>query len=201
MRWPGLTLALALCALPARGDDASDLQLQRALTPIDSSPQRADLVAIAGTEAEALASIIGFAQDPSVDVGVALRAIRALPQFCAGPCEGSAAHTAVRQVIAANRAAVTDGVSILRLRAGIEALGAMRTSALTDVGLLALPTDPLLLAHPSRDIRAATAHALRDLCRRDAASPPLRKRLSAEPTPQVELAITDALRDLDQCPP
>ena len=65
--------------------------------------------------------------------------------------------------------------------------------SLDDVGLLVG-----LLDHASRDIRAATARALRDLCNSNAVVP-LRMRYTVEPTEQVKLAISDALRILEQC--
>ncbi len=205
MKTPLLVAALGLCALPARGDDetARTLALQQALTPIDSTPLRADLVAVAGDdEAAALGLIIGFATDPATDVGVQLRAIRTLPQFCPASCAGSEPHATLRAVVVQAARAPASGVNLLRLRAGIEALGATRTGDLGDVALLVATIDVdglALLSNASRDIRAATAHALRDLCRATAI-PPLRDRLAAEPSVQVKIALTRALQDLTRCP-
>ena len=83
------------------------------------------------------------------------------------------------------------GSPVLLLRAAIETLGPMGVAS--DVGVL-VP----LLDHISRDIRAATARALRDLCNTQAITP-LRVRYAKEQTDQVKLAISEALRILDQC--
>ena len=100
------------------------------------------------------------------------------------------AHTSVATVITAT-ATAHDGSQVLLLRAAIETLGTMRVSS--DASTL----QPLL-DHPSRDIRAATARALRDLCNNQAITP-LRARYSVEMTDQVKLAISEALRILGQC--
>ena len=76
------------------------------------------------------------------------------------------------------------------LRGAIEALGPLRVD--TDLVLL----EPFLLSL-SRDIRAAAAHAMRDLCNSQAITP-LRQQQEHEDTEQVRLAITDALRVLAQ---
>jgi hypothetical protein len=89
------------------------------------------------------------------------------------------------------------GTSILLLRATIEAIGIAKSPDNTIVTKLAP-----FLGHSSRDIRAAAAFALRDLCNQTAVTP-LRNRYNIEmmPTgiPQVRLAISAALRDLDTC--
>jgi len=76
------------------------------------------------------------------------------------------------------------------LRATIEALGVLRVP--DDVTLL-VPQ----LNHPSRDIRAATARALRDLGNTQAIVP-LRARYDQDQVDQVKVAISDALRVLGQ---
>jgi HEAT repeat protein len=81
---------------------------------------------------------------------------------------------------------------LLILRAAIEALGALEIG--TDVPVLSP-----LLDHPSQDIRATTANALGDLCN-NAAIEPLRVRYSEETVPQVQLAISQALRLLGAPP-
>ncbi len=79
------------------------------------------------------------------------------------------------------------------LRGAIQALGPQRVQ--TDLALL-VP----LLDHPSRDVRAATAHALRDLCNTQAINP-LRVRYNSEATDQVRLAIEEAEIVLQQTAP
>ncbi len=85
----------------------------------------------------------------------------------------------------------------LLLRAAIEALGA---AGLGNQG--GDPNDVAVLVpfldNTSRDIRAATARALSDLCDTQAIVP-LRTRYLGETVPQVRLAISAALRDLAQC--
>jgi HEAT repeat protein len=78
----------------------------------------------------------------------------------------------------------------LRMKAAIEALGVLRIP--DDVSIL-LPQ----LDHPSRDIRASAAHALRDLGNTQAI-PTLRARYQQEQVQQVRIAISDALRVLGQ---
>ena len=202
MRIPYAALALALCALPAHGDAALDAALQKALTPIDSTPLRADLVAVSGGETEALRALVRFVQSPATDAGVQLRAIRSLPQFCPVACVSAEAHAVVRQVILDNRDEA-QGVGLLRLRAGIESLGAMRTGSLDDIALLVPPAGtgaPNLLDHPSRDIRATTARSLGNLCRKAAAGFPLQQRYASEQSPQVRLVIERAIAELESCP-
>jgi HEAT repeat protein len=82
------------------------------------------------------------------------------------------------------------GSDVLVLRAALESLGVLRVS--TDVGVIAEH-----LQHPSRDIRATTARALRDLGN-TFAIPALRARYADETSDQVRLAISDALRVLGQ---
>jgi len=79
------------------------------------------------------------------------------------------------------------------LRAAIEALGPQRVG--NDLALLVGQ-----LASPSRDIRAAVAHSLRDLCNTQAIGP-LRQQQQAESSDQVKQAITEALRVLGQGSP
>ena len=90
-----------------------------------------------------------------------------------------------------------DGKSILLLRATIEAIGIAKSGRTEDVDLLTA-----FLNNPSRDIRAATAFAMRDLCLQAAVNP-LREQYNRENlpggVPQVRLAISAALRDLGTC--
>jgi hypothetical protein len=85
------------------------------------------------------------------------------------------------------------GFDAVVLRAAIEAIGPQRISS--DLDLL-VPQ----LASPSRDIRAAVAHSLRDLCNTQAIVP-LRMQQQAEASEQVKQAITEALRVLGQGSP
>lgn len=163
-------------------------KIQNTLTTIDTVPTKAQLEA--AFDNGALGGLSQIARDKTVDIGVRLRAIHGLGKFCPLPCSGEIAHESLRALIAETFNETT-GEPVVVLRAAIETLGALRVAS--DVDLL---TD--LLDHPSRDIRAATARALRDLCNRTATTP-LRNRFTNEPTEQVKLAISEALRTLDQC--
>lgn len=187
---------VALCALPARGDQIQlTKSIEYALTPIDSVPTKDELTRLfPQNTASQLAAV---AADTNVDFGVRLRAIRALPQFCLPACAGSAPHQALVALLGSVPPSDQDGTSILLLRATIEAIGIAKSGDTSDVNRLAP-----FLDNPSRDIRAATAFALRDLCLQTAVAP-LRNRYNVEITPagipQVRLAISAALRDLGTC--
>lgn len=193
------TLAvLSLGVLPAQSDPTAIGNETHTLTLIDSLPTKAQILAFASDPVPRLTDL---ALAAGTDFGVRLRAIRALPQFCstAPACKDDSdtqmhpIRTAIRSVITGVTPTSVDGQSLLRLRAGIEALGAVSSGEQSDVDLL-VP----LLDHPARDIRFATARALRELCIQSAETP-LRNRYDEEPVPQVRLAISAALGDLAQC--
>ena len=161
------------------------------LSPIDQIPTK-EQINNALKSSDPLQELSSRATNEQVDVGIRLRAIHALAKYCSStPCASTdAAHAPVVAVLMANRNA-SSGSEVLLLRASIETLGVMRVTG-------DAPSLTPLLDHPSRDIRAATARALRDLCNNQAI-PPLRARYSAEMTDQVKLAISEALRILGQC--
>jgi methyl coenzyme M reductase gamma subunit len=188
-----LVLASLAFVATANGGGAVALpqQVQNALTPIDSVPTKTELDAVFSDQA--LSNLSTIAADPTADTGIRLRAIHALTKYCTSPCNSTdTAHQTLTDFITAN-AGATSGATIVMLRGAIEAVGPQRVSG--DLALL-VP----LLDHASRDIRAATAHALRDLCNTNAITP-LRQRNENEPTEQVKQAITDALRVLGQPQP
>ena len=161
---------------------------------IDTVPTKQQINDAFGSN-DPLPSLVAIATGTATDsdtIAIRLRAIHALAKYCATtPCTvGDPAHQAVAAVLPAAQPA-TSGSPVLVLRAAIETLGTMKVP--TDVSTL-VP----LLDHPSRDIRAATARALRDLCNTQAITP-LRTRYSSEMTDQVKLAISEALRILGQC--
>jgi hypothetical protein len=165
-----------------------------ALSPIDSLPTKESLELVFANE-DPLVELSEIAQDTTKDFGIRLRAIRALPHFCPtpSPCDGTLAHDTLVAMIGAISPTDLDGKTLLELRAAIEALGVAKSGDPNDVTLL-VP----LLDHASRDIRAATARALRDMCNTQAIVP-LRTRYQSEQVAQVRLAISTALRDLGQC--
>jgi HEAT repeat protein len=196
MRAVVTVLLLAGAVALASGVDDLDTTQKNILTPIDTVPSEEQITdTFNNNPDEALTKLTAAATDPDTSddaIAIRLRAIHALAKYCDPmPCAASdPAHQAVAAVIPATQNAPT-GSSVLLLRAAVETLGMMRVS--TDVNTL-IP----LLDHPSRDIRAATARALRDLCNTQAITP-LRTRYSGELTDQVKLAISEALRILGQC--
>jgi hypothetical protein len=188
-----LALAAFAFAATARGSEALSIPIQNTLTATDTVPTTSEIDTVFTDHATALSSLSSIAQDPGTDVGIRIRALHALTNYCTAPCaDADAAHQALVQFIMASAGDQT-GTTIVMLRGAIEALGPQRVG--TDLPLL-VP----LLAHPSRDIRAATAHALRDLCNTQAITP-LRTQLGSETTDQVRLAISEALRILGQPSP
>jgi HEAT repeat protein len=195
MKRIGIAVALALFVSAAVYGDALVLSqpVINALTPIDSLPSSDQLNGVFNdSEIEALANLqmIALAQG-TVDLGVQLRAIRALTHYCKAPCGTHEAHATIETIATTPRYRdARRGSDLLVLRAAIEALGVLRIPG--DVTIL-LPQ----LDHPSRDIRAAAAHALRDLGNTQAI-PALRARYQQEQVKQVAIAISDALRVLGQ---
>jgi hypothetical protein len=199
MRGAGVITVLALCVLPAHGggEQASELHT---LTPIDTLPTKDQILNL---HSDPVPYLRGIAFAPDADFGVQIRAIRALPQFCntVPSCQTDTdanmhpSRAAIREVIASVSASDRAGRAVLRLRAGIEALGSVKSEKQSDVDVL-IP----FLGHSSRDVRAATARALRDICL-PTAEAPLRNRYDEEPIAQVRLAISAALGDLAVCSP
>ncbi|MGE0867767.1 MAG: HEAT repeat domain-containing protein [Kofleriaceae bacterium] len=201
-------LVVFAAALPAHGDGSVlNQRVIDVLTPIDYVPSSRQLDMVFGTEALSSLTTLAHADDPlHIDpqhLGVQLRAIRALTNYCASPCvDLDPAHLAVVELIDVDdpetpedsryRTAQSGG-DLLVLRAVIESLGVLRVQS--DMQLL-LP----YLNHLSRDVRASTAYALKDLGNTQAIAP-LRARYQQEQNPQVRIAISDALRVLQQPPP
>ena len=195
MKRTSTILLLLAFALPTRAEQQPMTTKEHTLTPIDSMPTKDEIIAALPTNtASQLAAI---AQDSTADFGMRLRAIRALPQFCAANCAGTTPHATLISLLDQHTPSTTKGKPVLLLRAAIEAFGVTRSGDPNDVSRL-VP----YLESTSRDIRAATAFALRDLCDPDAIAF-LRNRYNVEmgPTgvPQVRLAISAALRDLGTC--
>lgn len=167
------------------------------LTPIDSVPSSQQITKVFNNNSsDALAGLQQLANPPAgtfVDRGVQLRSVRALIHYCATtPCgQADPAHMTLRAIASDPvYADARSGGELLVLRAALEALGVLRVPV--DIDLL-VPQ----LQHPSRDIRAGAARALRDLGNTNAI-PFLRARLNIEDEAQVKTAISDALRVLGQ---
>lgn len=152
-------------------------------------PTRTELDNVLGDPVQQLRAL---ALDPATDFGVRLRAIRSLPLYCQAPCTTDAPHLAILDVLAAIPSGRT-GTTILLTRATLEALGETRSGDDADVDLV-IP----FLGDLSRDLRATSARTLGRLCNQRAIDP-LRGRFNVETIPQVQHAITDALRELDEC--
>jgi hypothetical protein len=193
--WP---LALALFAGGvAAGSTELPQKVQDALTVIDSLPTQLDLDS-AFNPSSAMEGLATIATDDgasdSASRNARLHAISALASYCVPPaCDPSSeAHTALHTIIT-NKAGAATGFDALVLRAAIEAIGPERVAG--DLDLL-IPE----LQNASRDIRAAVAHSLRDLCNTNAIVP-LRQQQQTETSEQVKQAITEALRVLGQGSP
>ncbi|MBA3461002.1 MAG: HEAT repeat domain-containing protein [Deltaproteobacteria bacterium] len=191
--------AASLLAIVLGASALADVQLTQpvinALTQIDSVPSSQQInQAFNGSPSEALASLQQIANPTNfVDRGVQIRAVRALTHYCQStPCGFSdPAHQTLRDIATLPKYRDSRfGSDLLVLRAAIESLGVLQVPQ--DVDIL-IPQ----LQHPSRDIRAAVARALRDLGNTQAIVP-LRARYNIETSEQVQLAISDALRVLGQ---
>jgi HEAT repeat protein len=191
--------AASIVAIVLGASALADVQLTQpvinALTPIDSVPSSQQInQAFNGSPSEALASLQQIANPSNfVDRGVQIRAVRALVHYCqTTPCtEQDPAHLTLRDIaLLPKYQNARFGSDLLVLRAAIESLGVLQVPQDWDV---LVPQ----LQHPSRDIRAAVARALRDLGNTNAIQP-LRARYNIETSDQVRLAISDALRVLGQ---
>ncbi len=166
------------------------------LTAIDTVPTKVQLDL--AFENQALPNLSTIAQDRTLDIGVRVRAIHALAKYCPDPCTSTElAYQSLAALISETRNE-TVGEPVVLLRAALETIGTLpvESNAAAKAEVTAIVTE--LLNHPSRDIRAAAARALRDLCNTNAATA-LRIRYTSEPTEQVKLAISEALRILGQC--
>jgi hypothetical protein len=195
MRIGVLSLAGLLCALPADGQNVFLPQpVVDALTPIDALPSS---VALDTVFAMPLQELRAIALDPAVDVGIAIRAIRALPAYCPPAPEicgvGTLVHDTLVGIVEGYRGGHATPGDLMRLRAAVEALGATRSG---------LPDDVTMLEHHlnsgSRDLRITVIHALRNICSSDAIKP-LNDRRSTEPLQQVQLLLAQAVLDLQRC--
>lgn len=200
MRLSLVSCAVLLCALPAAGDGDNALltpPVIRALASIDSLPSKAVLDDALGPAA-ALGNLMAIARDQTIDLGLELRALRALPEYCPPapqPCAaGVAVHDALAALVVSLGSAQLTAQDQLRLRAAVEALGATRSALVTDVDLLMT----LLPGTGSRDVRTTVVRALGNLCS-SAAIDPLSSYYFVEPSPQVKAAIMIALQNLRKC--
>lgn len=208
-----LVVAAILCAVPASGGSVDPTPAQvDVLTAIDTPPTRAvvDLVFASGPgPTPGLDALLALASDPARDLGLQIRALRALPQYCLPTgCAGTTVHDALAAIVDGYRTQLAAATAlapadVLRLRVAMEALGATQSGLQADVDLL---TSPALLHHPSRDVEVTAVHALRslcspDLCSHDACLQDANavRALRTGADTQVDAAINRALADLAPC--
>jgi hypothetical protein len=204
-------LAALLCAVPATGSGIAPTPAQvDALTVVDAPPSRAvvDRAFSSGPgPTPGLAALLALAGDSAQDLGLQIRALRALPQYCLPTCAGTAVHDALSRIVGDYRAqlaaAALSPQDMLRLRAAMEALGATQSGLQSDVDLL---TAPALLHHPSRDVQVTAVHALRNLCSTDLCSHDAClqdanavRAIRTGADTQVDAAVNRALADLARC--
>jgi len=189
--------AVLLCALPADGSNALlTPPVIQALTAIDAIPSRASLNDAFGSQTS-FGSLLSIATDRTVDLGIGLRAIRALPAYCPAAPQtcgaGTPAHDALSSLVD-SLASPDTPQDLLRLRAAAEALGVTHSGLADDADKLMA-----LLGNASRDVRATVVGAIRNICSKTAIIP-LGDFFFHEPSLQVKFAINAALRDLARCP-
>lgn len=193
--WP---VALALFAgTVTAGSPNLPGPVQDVLTLIDAFPTPSDIDSTFSDHAAAMQGLAAIARDSgatdSAGRNARLHAISALSTYCPSPCDPltNSAHQALVAIIQ-DTTLESSGFDAVVLRAAIEAIGPQRVA--TDLDLLVGQ-----LQSSSRDIRAAVAHSLRDLCNTNAIAP-LRLQQQTETSEQVKQAITEALRVLGQAP-
>jgi hypothetical protein len=204
-----VAIAALVCAMPASGQRAALPQRQiDALTPFDSVPSTSVLNNVFPMP---LVDLRTIAQDPAQDLGITLRAIRALPSYCPPAPEVCNDTTEVHQTLVSMigtflTAFQTDPTprNLLRLRAAIEALGATRSRLKADADLLTQLGTQLDLQfgeqfnrQGGRDLRTTVTRAIRSICNIQTLSP-----LSPQPqaqTRQPGALVAAALPDLGQC--
>jgi len=180
-------------AVGARADNTQMLTIQTVLSTIDTQATTSQLNNVFSDPAAGL-SAIALNPGNAYTIGVQVSAIHALTNYCPSPCADTAtADQTLTTVITANSSAQT-GSALLLLRAALESLGSLQVQSNSDLDLI-----DSFLQHPSRDIRASAARALRNL-NNPCAIPPLRVRYQQEPTQQVQFAISDALAYLSSLP-
>ena len=155
------------------------------LSGVDYVPGRAELDGALGADAEARLIAIAHGADPGLaSPGQRIRAYRALSLY-----PTSSTRDALGQALA-SYGGIRAGVATLYVRAAMASL--VEVAGPDAIG----PIMPLL-QHPSLDVRADAARAL-GLSRSPLAIDPLSRQQLVEASPQVQLAITEALRILQE---
>ena len=180
---------LGLWIAAARGGGPSITPAQRTvgelLSGVDYVPGRAELDEVLGADAPARLIAIAHGADPALSgPGQRIRAYRALSLY-----PGDSTRDALGQTLA-SYGGIRAGVATLYLRAAMASLVAVAGPDSID------PIIPLL-QHPSLDVRADAARAL-GLSRSPLAIEVLHRQRLVEASPQVQLAISEALRTLQE---
>jgi len=160
------------------------------LSGLSYEPDRLSIDTVLGPAA--VDQLINIAEDETVgsDPGLRIRAYRALGQYGQTPDAGEAISALRRAINKFRRDQVGTNVLLLRV--------SMLSLAKID-GPNAVAVLVGMLTHQSRDIRAACAQAL-GITGSSAAEQPLRDRALVEEQAQVQLAISDALFQLESAP-
>jgi len=178
----GVTAALALTT--TSGAQTAPDPVEELLSALDYTPDRGALDQASGASAETdLLTLAGEAG--GADPGIRIRALHALAEY-----PSTETRTLLETTIATHSAGT--GLDTLYLRAAMPSLALVARGNAVD-------TLAEELTHPSRDVRAAAARALA-MTEAAAAVPILRDRLDVEPTLQVRLAISAAIRELTGIP-
>lgn len=192
---------LLLCALPARGDQPTLSEAEiGVLTPVDSVPAQAALDQVFAPE-PAATRLIEIAGDTSADLGIQIRAIRALATYC--PPDVCTTQNAVHQALVAIIQAegqATDPAGTLRLIAAVEALGETHSGLEDDFKLLWSLLDVAAEPHvcpPRRDVRSTAARAIGALCFKNALD--AMRAYTDDPCGQVATQAELAISTLDVC--
>lgn len=192
---------LLLCALPARGEQQALSEAEiGALTPVDSVPAPATLDLVFAP-APAATRLIEIASDTGADLGIQIRAIRALAAYC--PPDVCTAQHPVHQALVAiiqAEAQATAPAPTLRLLAAIEALGETHSGLEPDFKLLWSLLDVRSDAGvclPRRDVRSTAARAIGALCFKSALD--AMRAYTSDPCGQVATQAERAISELDAC--
>lgn len=193
MRRSSQLTALAIaCALAGAGValaiQPSD-EVVELLSGTANSPTKGRIELVMGDTA--VDDLIAIANDTGADSdpGLRIRAISALRHF-GQTADSEVARLALVAAVDLHKAPTdASGTQLLYLRASMLSLAEVG-------GELSVPNIVDLLDHPSRDIRAACAQGL-GITGSSTAVQALRDRALIEPEPQVQLAIADALFELD----
>ncbi|HET9625913.1 MAG TPA: HEAT repeat domain-containing protein [Kofleriaceae bacterium] len=201
---PALWLALSL---PARGDAGSAEPLltprvRNQLSAIDTLPSL-NVLSDQSALRNAAPSLSSIASDSGNDVGVRIRAARAMVGYCnanTDPDDNCASltsqiHVALLEIITSYQSNPSPTPrDLVLMRAAVESLGAARAVLPDDVATLLR-----LLDHPSRDVRATAVRALATSCAQDAIDR-VRALQRTEPTAQVRGELNLAAQAItDNC--